>query len=65
MRLKFILNAPVQLESGGTCVACLGGSPCCHLCRKGFSQVADWLEVQWLFIVKFWALAEVAELWAG
>ncbi len=29
MRLNFILNAPVQLESGGTCVACLGGSLCC------------------------------------
>ncbi len=32
------------------------------LCRKGFPKVADWLQVQWSFIVKSWALAEDAEL---
>ncbi len=31
----------------------------CLLCRKGVSEVADWLTVQWLLVVKSWALAEV------
>ncbi len=33
--------------------------------ERGFPKVADWLKVQWSFVVKSWALAEVAESWAG
>ncbi len=44
MRLKFILNGPVQQEYGGTCIACLGGSLVVVLAESFF--FADWLEVQ-------------------
>ncbi len=68
--LNFILNALVQLESRGTCVACVGDSLCWHCCIKGFPKFVDWLEVQLSFEVtsweaNVWALAEDAELWAG
>ncbi len=37
IRLKCILNAPAQLESGGYLLVLLKGFPFCHsLCRKGF-----------------------------
>ncbi len=46
MRQTFILNAPVQLESGGTSVPCLGGSLVVLLTERAFAKVADWLKVQ-------------------
>ncbi len=63
MRLKFILNAPVQLESGGTCIAFVLRDSL--LQKRGFPKFADWVKVQWSFVVKSWALAEDAELWSG
>ncbi len=61
MRLKFILNAPAQLESGGYLVClCVKGFPfVSSFAERGFPEVADWLTVQWLLVVKSWALAEV------
>ncbi len=56
--LNVILNAPVQLESGGTCIASLGGSLCCRHCSKGFPKVVKWLEAQMSFLVTYWVLAE-------
>ncbi len=67
MRLNFILNAPAQLESGGyLCCLCVKGFPFVIVfAERGFPKVADWLTVQWSFVVKSWALAEDVELWFG
>ncbi len=62
MRLKFILNAPAQLESG-VVLACFAfvlrqGFPFVVVfSERGFIKVADWLTVQWSFVVKSWVLA--------
>ncbi len=59
MRLKLILNAPAQLESGGYlhCL-CVKGFPFVVVfAERGFPKVADWLKVQWSFVVKSCALA--------
>ncbi len=56
MRLTFILNAPAQQESGGYlhCL-CVKGFPFVIIVAgKGFPEVADWLTVQWSFVVKSW-----------
>ncbi len=58
MRLKFILNAPAQLGSGGYLLClCVKGFPVVFA-ERGFPEVADWLTVQWSFLVKSWALAD-------
>ncbi len=60
MRLKCILNAPAQLESGDYSRSLvLRDSLLCSLCRERFLEVADWLTVQWSLVVKSWALTEV------
>ncbi len=69
IRLKFILNAPAQLESGGylNCVAFVlrDSLLSSSLQERGFPEVADWLTVQWSFIVKSWEANgwELADEW--
>ncbi len=51
MRLKFILNAPAQLESGVVLLACVGcyvkGFPCVVIVAgREFPKFDDWLDVQ-------------------
>ncbi len=62
MRLKFVLNAPIQLKvwSCFTCgCLCVKGFPSVIvIAGKGVSQVAGWLTVQWSFVVTSWALAD-------
>ncbi len=60
MRLKFVLNAPAQQKPGSylRCL-CVKGFPfVLVVAERGFPEVADWLTVQWSFVVKSWVLAE-------